>query len=294
MAGKIQLLDSPRQIPDWIQAHETRDKYGYDPCFLKLTSQKIVLSKCVVCSMVREQKSQAAQTQSKCLNCSNKINARSSLDLRAERMKAYYAQGGLHPMKGRKHSAESRKKMSDNSKGQVISLFTREALRKANLGRPLSQEHKEKLRKANIGKKLSEEHKRKVSLNHADVSGTKNPSYGKPRTPAKFHFYTSPSAGCLKLRSGWELKVAKWLDANKEIWFYEPCVFPVTFQSGDRSKNGTYCPDFYVKSRDEYWEVKGRWFRDSKAKFESAIKQHSKLKFVLLMRDDLIRKGINV
>lgn len=33
-----------------------------------------------------------------------------------------------------------------------------------------------------LGKKLSEEHKKKVSLNHADVSGERNPMFGKTHT----------------------------------------------------------------------------------------------------------------
>jgi len=33
-----------------------------------------------------------------------------------------------------------------------------------------------------FGKKLSEEHKKKVSLNHADVSGERNPMFGKTHT----------------------------------------------------------------------------------------------------------------
>ena len=48
--------------------------------------------------------------------------------------------------------------------------------------RKFTESHKNKIRLAKLGTKLSEEHKRKVSLNHADVSGNKNPFYGKTHT----------------------------------------------------------------------------------------------------------------
>lgn len=71
-------------------------------------------------------------------------------------------------MYGKKHSEETKKKMSVASKGNTHCL-----------GRTLSQETKQKIREKHLGKVLSEETKKKISENHYDISGKNNPMYGK-------------------------------------------------------------------------------------------------------------------
>lgn len=60
-------------------------------------------------------------------------------------------------MKGKKHSEETKLKISNTEKGKLV-----------------SEETKEKLRKVNIGKKLSEETKRKISENYIGMKGKKH------------------------------------------------------------------------------------------------------------------------
>ncbi len=71
-------------------------------------------------------------------------------------------------MYGKKHSEETKKKMSASSKGN-----------KNCLGRTLSEESKQKIREKHLGKFVSEETKKKISENHHDISGKNNPMYGK-------------------------------------------------------------------------------------------------------------------
>lgn len=71
-------------------------------------------------------------------------------------------------MYGKKHSEETRKKMSLSAKGN-----------KNCLGRKLSEESKDKIRKKHLGKVLGDETKLKISKNHHDISGKNNPMYGK-------------------------------------------------------------------------------------------------------------------
>lgn len=75
-------------------------------------------------------------------------------------------------MYGKRHSDETKKKMSNSSKGN-----------KNCLGRILTEETKQKIREKHSGKFVSEETKKKISQNHHDISGKNNPMYGKKHSP---------------------------------------------------------------------------------------------------------------
>jgi group I intron endonuclease len=75
-------------------------------------------------------------------------------------------------MYGKRHTEETKKKMSDSLKGNQNCL-----------GRVLSEETKSKISSSHNGKVLSDSTKKKISENHHDVSGEKNPMYGKKHSP---------------------------------------------------------------------------------------------------------------
>lgn len=81
-----------------------------------------------------------------------------------------------NPMKGKKHSAEARMKMSLLKRGIPKSEEHKRKIGLGNKGKIISLEQREKLRIAHTGKKLSEDHKRKIS---EAISGEKNYFYGK-------------------------------------------------------------------------------------------------------------------
>jgi len=75
-------------------------------------------------------------------------------------------------MYGKKHTEETKKKMSDSLRGNQNCL-----------GRILSEDTKSKISSSHKGKILSESTKNKISENHHNVSGEKNPMYGKKHSP---------------------------------------------------------------------------------------------------------------
>jgi len=71
--------------------------------------------------------------------------------------------GTNNHMYGKKHSEQSRNKMSKAHKGKKHSEETRKKITEANKRRKHSEETKKKIGKAHKGKKISEEHRKKTS-----------------------------------------------------------------------------------------------------------------------------------
>ena len=79
-------------------------------------------------------------------------------------------------MFGKNHTDESKKKMSENSKGHKMSTEARHKMSRAGKGRKKSEEHKEKIRQSNLGKKqpscLGEKnHSCKGAIQQLDLNG---------------------------------------------------------------------------------------------------------------------------
>jgi group I intron endonuclease len=75
-------------------------------------------------------------------------------------------------MYGKNHTEKTKEKMSQSAKGNQNCL-----------GRILSEETKLKISASHKGKILSDSTKDKISENHHNVSGEKNPMYGKKHSP---------------------------------------------------------------------------------------------------------------
>jgi very-short-patch-repair endonuclease len=66
-------------------------------------------------------------------------------------------------LKGKKHSEEWKKKMSERMKGHKVLEETRRKISEAHKGKIISEKHKRKMSEGRKGMKLSEEHKRNLS-----------------------------------------------------------------------------------------------------------------------------------
>ena len=74
--------------------------------------------------------------------------------------------------KGKKLSAEHRKKIGEGITGRKVSAETRKKIGEAHKGKKLSAEHRKKISENNgmKGKKLSAEHRKKISEGHLGMS----------------------------------------------------------------------------------------------------------------------------
>jgi len=87
------------------------------------------------------------------------------------------------------------------------------------------------------------------------------------------------------MRSSWEIKYAKYLDNNNIKWEYENKQFFL------KSMNCYYIPDFNINN-NEYVEIKGRWYENSKEKYETFKKEYPHIKIKLLMKKELKKLGV--
>jgi predicted nuclease of restriction endonuclease-like RecB superfamily len=86
------------------------------------------------------------------------------------------------------------------------------------------------------------------------------------------------------MRSGWEVKYAKWLDSKNIKWEYEKDTFKL--------KDTTYTPDFYLNEQNMYVEIKGFMHADSYFKIKEFIENNPDIKYLLMTRKDLEKEGI--
>jgi len=152
-------------------------------------------------------------------------------------------------------SIETRKKLSEAQRGKRHSIVSCQKMSRSRKGRRFPAEHCQNISHALIGR---------------------DASHGK---------------GCwykgIWLRSSWELIFAQYQDMMGIEWQYEPEAFPITYFHDDKQREGTYRPDFYLPKEDIYYEVKGYWRGDGKAKFYAFIAQHPNLKIKLVKKAEI-------
>jgi hypothetical protein len=86
--------------------------------------------------------------------------------------------------------------------------------------------------------------------------------------------------GSTWMRSTYEARFARALDARGIAWCYEPKWFSV-------AEGRAYLPDFYVPSLDVYVEIKGWWRDDARMKFDAFVANHPNVRYALITRSEL-------
>lgn len=122
-------------------------------------------------------------------------------------------------------------------------------------------------------KKLSEIAKQRY-LNGWDNKAGRAPKYK----------YTKKDGRVVTLDGSWELKVAKYFDNIGIEWERNTKRFPYINLKG---KDATYCPDFYLPSKDLYIEVKGYTTDLDKCKWSQFTK-----KLEVWTKKELLQFGI--
>lgn len=144
----------------------------------------------------------------------------------------------------------------------------------------LSNAAKSKLSKAisirNANETLETKNKRRETIRKKVEKGEWHTSLAK-----KMHY----TYNGVDLHGKWELKYAQYLDANGINWERCKTRFSYFFEGKQRS----YTPDFYLRDRDTYVEIKGYKTAKDEAKWNQFPKE---LKLQILLKNDLKKLSI--
>ncbi|MFW6009025.1 MAG: hypothetical protein ACOCP8_07160 [archaeon] len=134
------------------------------------------------------------------------------------------------------------------------------------------------------GRKLSNETKEKLSKigYYSHTSSTK----------CKFYKIYNPLINeDILVQGTYELAYAKYLNKNKINWIRNSkIVLQYKRDVDDITRN--YFPDFYLPERNEYIEIKGRFFKNDKIKMKLVKQQNPNKKIIILFKNDLVSMGI--
>lgn len=162
------------------------------------------------------------------------------------------------------HTEESKKKMSESKTGITLNL---------------SDETRAKL-VVNCNRVLNNpEQKEKTAALNRTRKGPLSWAYGRKPTHSYKVWYERSDGTQICFRSSWEAAFAKWLDDKHIAWEYEQFTFPITYTIDGQLIEGTYTPDF--KTVDGWYEVKGYWTKEGKAKYQAFIQQYSEFVVVI-------------
>ncbi len=225
-----------------------------DKILIKTKSKHLIYNTCKICE--KQIDGQKEGKSNFCYKCSasfykNPSKEKSKEKIREARIK-FYQEGGRPwnfgvTVENNEIWKKTAKKISEALSG--ISLEERYGEEKAN----------------KIKRRLSERSK-----------GSNNPMFGKQSLHRKGGFREDLQH---YVRSNWEADFARILKLYNLKYEYEPKTFQLVKQDGEILH---YTPDFYVKSKNTFYEIKG-WFHDlDKQKVELFQAQYPQYNFVLI------------
>lgn len=205
----------------------------------------------------------------------------------SEKLKKAFASGTLKPYwRGKTQPREMVESRIEKLKGKAA----------WNKGIPASEKVKDAIRKSNIGRSASEETRKKMSssskrLLTEEMISKRSENAKRSWREGKFdHLKQGRGKGGRHngkwMRSSWEIEFAKNLDKGGLAWEYEPRRFKL-------SDGTSYCPDFYLKEKDLWIEIKGHWFDKAKNKFELFKKEYPEINIVVIQEKPLWHPSLN-
>jgi len=229
-------------------------KPGKDKVLMKLKADHFIFNTCQTCG--KQINGQKEGKSKFCYKCSAKFYSNPSKP------------------ESRKKISESRIKFYENggkpwnsgltAKTNETLKYTGEKISKALTGRPL-----EELWGKERADKFKKEHSKRMS-------GKGNSMFGMPTPHRKGGF-----RGDLNhyVRSSWEADFARILKLHNLEYEYEPKTFELVRKNGEALN---YTPDFYVPSKNTFYEIKG-WMRELDAeKIDLFKEQYPQYNFVLI------------
>jgi len=192
--------------------------------------------------------------------------------LESRRKQSENIKGENHPMYGRKQSKETRKKQSESmkgkNKGKKHSEETRKRISEKLKGRKQSEEHISKVAEKNRGRKRSLESRKNISIaannaiNSRYISG---------------YFYSKKMQKEIFYQTSLELSALEMFEKDENIWSIERCPFSIKYKM-----NGSfhyYTPDYFLNEKIIY-EVRplwifGNWYRKKRPE----VYQNNLIKF---------------
>jgi hypothetical protein len=133
------------------------------------------------------------------------------------------------------------------------------------------------------GKPVSESSQGRCLICHGKAYRGKNSPHFGHSNRAKNIIYNDKS-----FHSSWEANFYKWCILSNIKCLYELKVFQFVFNKRDT----TYTPDFYLPEFDLWIEIKGRWIRDAKERFESFKLQYKQTAIEVWNREKLQELGV--
>lgn len=156
------------------------------------------------------------------INDNKWINKTNNISIKPQPGKSnpmYGRSGNKHPLFGKTLSEETRHKIGQKSrlkKGNMPEGFS-EKMRKINTGRKHSEESKNKISKALEGRSFTKKHKENISKNHANVSGQLNPMYGKKHSKALIKKWQKERKGKMWITNGSAKKLVSKKESKKYL-----------------------------------------------------------------------------
>ena len=211
-----------------------------------------------------------------CIDCGKEISEGS----KKGRCEFCANKGEKNPFFGKHHTEETKIKIGNGNLGNYKYNISKSFLIKEYLKNKKSSAQIAEIIKCGRNTILRYLKRYSISIRNRNEihKGNKHPMFGKV-THGKWGKYKG-----ISMRSSYEIAYAKYLDKQQINWLYE-------FKTFDLGHN-TYTPDFYLSELDKYIEIKGWWRDKGKKKFKLFKRLYPKVKIEVLMRPELIEKGV--